>query len=616
MLSKLSKKHYRFLLLALFAVAGTIITFTSVIIGGYYQLNIIDKKFNESTKNTLAYKQNYLHTQTENFKNYLTTLEKSSSFSPFLQQKQKKASYEKAYITDIMMTISNSHPTIMQFRFIDSEGLEIIKIMKDSILSSPYLVTENFLKNEAKKHYFKEIKELAKDKIWFSNIEIKPFGPTLSVAKAYYADNDFRGILIINIFMEDILNELVESETFNLVLIDKASHILQSNFTALQNTNNEIYTMQPSYGNFFVDLFFQKKYSSIELSDIIQNNEGLKLIIEDKLESLTPYTQGLADYIIMMYIVVLSISIPMILILSRYPAKLHEDMSKQLNIIDQYVCMSSTDLDGNITEVSEAYTLLSGYSKEELIGQNHRIIKDPSTPSSHYKQMWSTILSGETWNGEVRNLTKSGELFSSKVHICPIYEKNKIIGFNAIREDLTDQKRIEEISIRDELTQAYNRRFFNKTFPKELQRAKRKQEMFCIAMFDIDYFKNYNDFYGHIKGDEVLQKIVKQISSKLKRSSDQLFRTGGEEFMVIYSDMKKFDEAEKFARELVESIENLQIEHQKSEVASVVTVSMGLLLINTQCSMNENDILKRVDELLYKAKDSGRNRLSAQECMS
>ena len=82
-------------------------------------------------------------------------------------------------------------------------------------------------------------------------------------------------------------------------------------------------------------------------------------------------------------------------------------------------------------------------------------------------------------------------------------------------------------------------------------RAKRKDETFSIAMLDIDYFKKYNDNYGHVKGDEVLRRVVLEISSKLQRPSDYLFRVGGEEFIIIYSDTQSLEEAEKFSLEIV-----------------------------------------------------------------
>lgn len=286
----------------------------------------------------------------------------------------------------------------------------------------------------------------------------------------------------------------------------------------------------------------------------------------------------------------------------------------QLNIVDKYVYMTRTDLKGDITDVSEAYSKLSGYPKDELIGLNHRVLKHPSIHKSVYKTLWETILNGKSWSGELKNITKDGKVFSIIAHIAPVIEDGAITGFTSIRENITDQKLIEEISIKDELTQAYNRRFFKQVFSKELKRAKRKGDMFCIAMLDIDYFKKYNDTYGHLKGDDALIEVATQISNKLQRASDYLFRVGGEEFIVIYSEMKSFEEAEKFSSELVKEVENMKIEHKSSEVSDVLTISLGLLNVTPACDMDEDAILKRIDVLLYNAKNAGRNQFKSIEC--
>ena len=200
-----------------------------------------------------------------------------------------------------------------------------------------------------------------------------------------------------------------------------------------------------------------------------------------------------------------------------------------------------------------------------------------------------------------------------KNNVAPILNQ-KTSGFTSIREDITAQKRIEELSLKDELTQAYNRRFFNQTFSKELQSARRKGEIFCIAMLDIDYFKNYNDTYGHVQGDKALQSVVTHLSEKLQRAGDYLFRIGGEEFIIIYSDMKSFKEAQDFSSKVVKAVENIQIEHKTSECSNVLTISLGLLSLSSSVRMDNEQILERIDELLYRAKDSGRNQVISEEC--
>lgn len=631
--SKTNKYYYRNLLLALFLLIGFVVSIISIFVNGYYQLNSIHNEFDTSSKSILASKKDFLYTQTKNFQNYLSAVDSSKEFNEFIQSHPKEDTHYKSHITDIMMAMVKADPNIMQFRFLGRNGCEAIRIDRDSIASLPYKIEKEDLQNKRERYYFKDTKDLEKDNVWFSKIDlniehgeiVKPIVPTLRIAKPYFYKNEFKGILIINIFMKNILDEIMESQLFNMAIIDKDSHILTTNFKGykedgiewtryLDNSKNIRYGTD-KYNNISIfDCFLERQYSTIELSNLLTNGEDLRLIVEEKPEQILKTTKDLQNYMLIMILLILSISFPITVLLSRYPIKLHDDLNKQLDIVDKYVYMTRTDLKGNITDVSEAYTKLSGYSKDELIGKNHRVLKHPSIHKSFYKTMWETILKGESWSGELKNITKDGKVFCVVTHIAPVKEDGIIVGFTSIRENITDQKLIEEISIRDELTGAYNRRFFKQVFSKELKRAKRKGDMFCIAMFDIDYFKKYNDTYGHLKGDDVLIKVVAQVSDKLQRASDYLFRVGGEEFIVIYSEMKSFEEAEKFSSELVKAVENLNIEHKTSEVSDVLTISLGLLNVTPACDMDEDQILKRIDELLYNAKDAGRNQLKSIEC--
>ena len=617
---------------------GFVISATSIVVSGYYQLNALNKELNESADATLFSKKKFMQTQINNFKNYLATIDKTSEFNDFLKKSQISNSHSKEHVVSIMMAVINSDANVMKFRFIDKDGFETIRINRDAIDKSPYLTDAKYLQDKSQRYYFKELRKLPEDKIWFSNIDlnmeygkvVQPIIPTLRIAKSYYVNNEFKGTLVISIFMNELLNEVVSSELFDIFVIDKESYILASNLNTgsedkkgwakyLQEKENTKYAAAKS--NFLLALLFQKRYFDTELSDVIQNDEGIKIVLEKRIEKLLDYAKDIIDYMFVMSIIVFAISFPVAAVLSRYPLRQHQELKntkekleQELDIIDKYVYMTKTDLDGDITYVSEAFSKLSGYSKGELMGKNHRILKSPEYPPSYFKKMWDTLLDGKSWESSIKNVAKNGDAFWVSNHITPIIDNGKITGFTAIRENITDQKIIEEISIKDELTQAYNRRYFNQIFSKELRSAKRRGDIFCIAMFDIDYFKKYNDTYGHIKGDKTLQNIVDKMSNNLQRSGDYLFRVGGEEFIIIYSGMKSLEEAEDFSSKIVISAEALQIEHKTSEISDVLTISLGLLNITPECNIDEDTILKRIDELLYRAKEGGRNRVVSQEC--
>lgn len=277
------------------------------------------------------------------------------------------------------------------------------------------------------------------------------------------------------------------------------------------------------------------------------------------------------------------------------------------NLVDKNISTSTTNIDGKIISVSEAFCQLSGYSKDELLGKNHNILKHPDMPNSIYKELWETISSGNVWKGEIKNLKKDGNSYWVKIVIEPNFSKeNKIIGYTAIRYDITDKKLIEIISITDGLTNIYNRRHFDETFPKIINSGRRNNDLICFLIMDIDHFKQYNDNYGHQEGDIVLKEFANCLKATLNRASDLVFRLGGEEFAVVYQAQSR-EKAIYFANLIKTNIEELKIEHKYNIASPYITASMGLICKNA----NEfnNDFYKEADELLYEAKKSGRNQI-------
>ena len=127
-------------------------------------------------------------------------------------------------------------------------------------------------------------------------------------------------------------------------------------------------------------------------------------------------------------------------------------------------------------------------------------------------------------------------------------------------------------------------------------------------MMDVDHFKFYNDTYGHQEGDTVLFKISEVLKSYCKRAGDFAFRLGGEEFGIIFSE-QTIEESEVFANMVRKAIENLKIEHKQNTISSFVTISIGLLTIYPVEKLTEDEIYKKADDLLYKAKETGRNKV-------
>lgn len=290
-------------------------------------------------------------------------------------------------------------------------------------------------------------------------------------------------------------------------------------------------------------------------------------------------------------------------------AQLDDKTSKYIKLIDQNVSFSKTDTKGNIIDVTEAFCKLSGYSKEELIGKKHNILRHPDVPESTYKDMWETIKNGEIWMGEIKNKNKEGGFYWVYSIVSPDFDINgNIVGYTALRNNITDKKKIEEIAIVDKLTSLYNRRHFDNIFVKQIAASKRDGAILAFAIIDIDHFKQYNDTYGHQKGDETLMMVAKTLKKSLKRTNDYTFRLGGEEFGLVYN-VSNSSEAIKIANDVRRDVENLNIEHLKNDNYKHVTISIGLYIIDEFDTTSSDTIYKKADEALYKAKNGGRNRV-------
>ena len=187
-------------------------------------------------------------------------------------------------------------------------------------------------------------------------------------------------------------------------------------------------------------------------------------------------------------------------------------------------------------------------------------------------------------------------------------------GFKFLNENNPEAKYHQELyNLKnfDSLTKAYNKSYFEARLRQELERVNRYNKELSFIILDIDFFKQYNDTYGHQAGDTTLKRVAKQLKDQLQRASDYAFRLGGEEFGVIFSGLD-FDHSYHLANQIRESIESLSIEHKNSKASKVVTVSVGLAIIDpndSKSSTNPDLIYKTADEALYMAKKEGRNRV-------
>jgi diguanylate cyclase (GGDEF)-like protein/PAS domain S-box-containing protein len=277
-------------------------------------------------------------------------------------------------------------------------------------------------------------------------------------------------------------------------------------------------------------------------------------------------------------------------------------VNEYVDIIDKNVIISTTDTRGIITNISTAYCHITGYKKNELIGKKHSVLKHPDTPRTLYRDMWKTVTSGKRWDGEIKNLRKDGSEFWIKLLISPTFDEfGNIKCYTTINQDITDKKIIENLSIKDTLTNVFNRRQLDNLLEKEISYAQRYNTEFSLISLDVDHFKNINDQFGHLIGDKILVEIS-NILKQHTRKVDHIGRWGGEEFLIICPN-SNLNVGENVALKLKSHIEKHDFKIFKN-----ITASFGI----SQYKKGDNidDILNRADNALYKSKNNGRNQVN------
>ncbi|CAN2050582.1 two-component system, chemotaxis family, response regulator WspR [Candidatus Magnetomoraceae bacterium gMMP-1] len=167
-------------------------------------------------------------------------------------------------------------------------------------------------------------------------------------------------------------------------------------------------------------------------------------------------------------------------------------------------------------------------------------------------------------------------------------------------------KKLRRLASLDGLTQIANRRHFDEYLKREWKRRKREQESLSLIMCDIDYFKLYNDTYGHPAGDEILRQIAKVIERAARRPADLAARYGGEEFVIVLPNTDA-EGALKVAQFIFEDVNNLKIPHKQSTVCPYITLSIGVTVGISSCVYSAEVFLNTADQALYEAKEQGRN---------
>jgi diguanylate cyclase (GGDEF)-like protein/PAS domain S-box-containing protein len=212
---------------------------------------------------------------------------------------------------------------------------------------------------------------------------------------------------------------------------------------------------------------------------------------------------------------------------------------------------------------------------------------------------------------EARYRKKDGTLVDVQTTRAALYYSGRPATLVMVR-DITErklyEKALERLSTMDGLTGIANRRHFDEFLDREWRRAARDKGKLSLVMCDIDFFKRYNDTYGHQKGDECLEKVAGVLNGTINRPGDLVARYGGEEFAVVLPDTDR-EGATRVAQTLQAKIEAMGLPHESSTVNKVVTISLGVATVSPAPGSSPGTLVAAADQALYQAKHTGRNRV-------
>jgi len=285
------------------------------------------------------------------------------------------------------------------------------------------------------------------------------------------------------------------------------------------------------------------------------------------------------------------------------------EITIQKEVMDKHSLVSISDIKGNITYANDRFCNVSGYSRDELIGANHKRLNSHYHPKDFWREMYLTTAKGNPWHGEVQNKAKDGHTYWVNTTIVPLFdEDSKHCGYSSIRTDITKLKALEaelrHQASHDVLTKLANRAQFEERLERYIVKSKTSNLVGAILFIDLDRFKPVNDTAGHMAGDLLLRQISVVLSSHI-RARDTVSRFGGDEFAVLLEECPP-KKAEKIAETMRQEVDDFVFVH--GGVSFNVSLSIGVAGINALTD-DLKTAINTADNACQIAKNEGRNRV-------
>lgn len=284
------------------------------------------------------------------------------------------------------------------------------------------------------------------------------------------------------------------------------------------------------------------------------------------------------------------------------------ELSTYMRAIDQHAVVSVSDLKGRIVQVNDMFVKLSGYSREELMGQDHRIVNSGIHPKAFFVELWSTIARGDIWRGVICNRNKSGQLYWVDSAIVPLKDHaGTVVRYISIRIDVTERKHAEQellhVANHDALTGLVNRNLLRERIRKALEGERSNPALPAAVLFiDLDQFKGINDMLGHDVGDQLLLEVSQRLLACV-RAEDTVARQGGDEFIVFLPRISDAQGAAVLAEKLLAALSSaFHIGGRELHIGSSIGIA-----VYPHDGQDVETLLKNSDTAMYQVKETGRN---------
>jgi diguanylate cyclase (GGDEF)-like protein/PAS domain S-box-containing protein len=267
-----------------------------------------------------------------------------------------------------------------------------------------------------------------------------------------------------------------------------------------------------------------------------------------------------------------------------------------------------TDADDQIVAVNPAFTAISGYAAEDVLGKGGHIFRSGRHDEAFYDAMWQTVSTTGNWQGEVWEKRKNGEVYPKQLTISSVFnEQGELQQRVAMFVDVTQRREAEELIWRqanfDSLTSLPNRQMFYDRLDQDIKKASRAIKPLALMFLDLDQFKEINDTLGHDKGDLLLREVACRLAGCI-RETDTVARLGGDEFTIILNELDGSSSADRVAQDILQKIAT---PFQLGDEIVYISASIGITFYPEDATTVES-LLKNADQAMYAAKNQGRNR--------